>query len=139
MKSPLTRCVAVTTVALFLLVPAGCGSSGPPLGTVKGKVTLNGEPLEFASVRFQPTAAGGKPSSGYTDAEGNYELRFTKDRNGAMVGTHKVRISTFAQSNDGKAPIPERVPQEYNDQTTLEREVVAGDNTHDFELVGTVK
>ena len=61
---------------LLGLLLAGCGSEDE-LATVKGKVTLNGEPLEGATVQFQPTAEGGAPSSGQTDGKGRYELMFT--------------------------------------------------------------
>ena len=69
---------------------AGCGS-GNNLATVRGKVTLNGRPLQGALVEFQPTAPGGSPSSGITDAEGRYELMYTFDKRGRCAGrAHRV-------------------------------------------------
>jgi hypothetical protein len=128
--------IAVCFSGLTVFTTLGCGSSGPPLGYVEGKVTLNGQPLPHARVTFQPQATGSSPSTGITDENGHYELQFSLEEKGAMIDTHQVRISTFAQSNDGKPPLPEKVPAEYNDATTLECEVKSGKNTHDFELKG---
>ncbi|MFM7058984.1 MAG: hypothetical protein ACKO2P_18900 [Planctomycetota bacterium] len=71
-----------------LTVGVGC-SDGPPLGTVSGKVTQGGQPIPFAYVQFQPTDPPGTYASAYTDVEGQYELRFSESRNGALVGRTK--------------------------------------------------
>ena len=117
---------------------AGCGPSGPPLGIVHGTITLDGEPLHGARVEFQPQGEGGSPSYGITDAAGHYEANFSVKRPGAMVGTHTVRVSTYAQSpgGDSTKDLPERVPPQYNSNSELQVEVKAGENTHDFPLVG---
>lgn len=59
---------------LMLFIFAGCGESGPELGTVSGFVTLDGEPLANASVGF--TGVDNGPSCyGKTNAGGVYELK----------------------------------------------------------------
>ena len=85
--------------AVTLLTTVGCGPGGPELGTVTGIVTFKGEPLPEAEIEFQPEAEG-TPSYGTTDQEGRYELRFTPERNGAMVGTHRVQITTYRYESD---------------------------------------
>lgn len=79
---------------LFMLVPllGGCGMGGPELAPVRGRVTLDGRPLELADVVFQPEAAL-SPSYGRTDAEGRYELGYKRGVGGAIVGEHTVAIS----------------------------------------------
>ena len=86
--------------SLFLLVASivtisfgsGCGGhGGPPLGTVTGKVTLDGEPVPGLSVTFIPEE-GGSPSYGGTDDNGEYRLYFNQKRAGAELGSHKVII-----------------------------------------------
>ena len=122
-------------IPLCLLV-AGCGSDDG-LARVKGKVTLNGEPLEGAIVQFQPTAEDGSSSAGMTDAEGRYELMSTFDTPGAMPGEHVVTIRTAAayyEEEDGEAVQPERIPAKYNTRTELKRTVEPGRNTFDFDL-----
>ena len=119
-------------LALFL---AGCGSDGPERGRVKGKVTLNGQPLENADVEFQPDE--GSPSYGMTDDRGRYRLMYTRDKEGAMIGEHTVRITTSTTDTDvrgNEVAVPQRVPPKYNAQSELIREVKPGKNTWDFEL-----
>jgi hypothetical protein len=59
--------------ALALLV-AGC--SGPSVGTVKGKVLYNGEPLGGADLEFKPETDLALGSfGGQTDAEGLFKIK----------------------------------------------------------------
>ena len=72
-------------VAIGLSV-AGCSTSDQPqLGTVHGKVTLDGQPLAGAIVVFSPVAEG-RQSFAETNAEGEYELIDLRDTRGAIVG-----------------------------------------------------
>lgn len=115
---------------------AGCGLEGD-LAKVKGRVTLGGEPLEGAIVQFQPTFEGGSSSAGCTDAKGRYQLMYTFDKSGAMVGEHVVTIRTadvYYECEDGAAEGEERIPARYNSQTQLTRTVEPGSNRFDFEL-----
>jgi hypothetical protein len=128
----------VRGLTLILLGPlvAGCGSNGD-LAMVKGRVTLNGEPLEGATVEFQPTAEGGSPSYGMTDDDGRYRLMSTFDTAGAMPGEHIVSIRTAGTCFDDQGnefEREERVPPQYNAQTELRRTVEPGSNRFDFEL-----
>lgn len=127
-----------------MLLLAGCGAAdGPELARVSGTVTLNGEPLPHAVVQFQPTGPQGSYSAARTDESGFYELRFTRDRSGAIIGTHRVSISTAApdaeDENGNPRPIAEQVPASYNAQSTLTREVKRGANTIDLPLTGVAR
>ncbi|MFG0239925.1 MAG: carboxypeptidase-like regulatory domain-containing protein [Gimesia chilikensis] len=125
----------LSTLSLCLTVGCGdsAGSDQPDLGTVSGVVTMDGKPLPAVTVTFTPTE--GRPSNGVTDEEGHYELGYLRDTMGAVIGTHKVSISTPQD-----APTPpgqtykDPIPAKYNAQTTLTEEVKAGDNTIDFKL-----
>ena len=115
-----------------LLVCLGCGASD--VGYVEGTVTMDGSPLPDAMVTFQPES--GRPSYGRTDANGRYELVYTRNEKGAVPGKHTVSISTL-QGGDpdaGGELVPEKVPAKYNTRTELTREVQAGSNEFDFEL-----
>lgn len=127
-----------------LLLLAGCGAAdGPELARVSGTVTLNGEPLPHAVVQFQPTGPQGSYSAARTDESGFYELRFTRDRSGAIIGTHRVSISTAApdaeDENGNPRPVAEKVPATYNAQSTMIRDVEPGANTIDLPLTGEVR
>ena len=116
-------------LAALLLAAAGCGGAGdrPELGQVEGTVTLDGNALAGATVTFQPQE--GKASRGVTDAGGHYELIYLRDIKGAVIGPHKVTITTASEA----AP-QEKLPARYNRQTELNKEVAAGANTIDFPL-----
>lgn len=129
-----SRSLTLPVCLLSLLIAAGgCGSGPaeelPPLATVTGTVTLDGEPLAGANVMFTPQA-GGALSSGTTDDQGRYELRYGAAETGAAIGRHKVRISKHGTGSD----TTDAVPEKYNAATTLEREVTEGANQLDFEL-----
>lgn len=128
--------VPAFTPVLFCLLLAGCGSEGG-LASVKGKVTLNGEPLEGAIVQFQPTAEDGSSSAGKTDAKGRYELMYTFDTPGAMPGEHIVSIrmaATYYEEEDNEVQPQIRIPAEYNSRSKLRRTVEPGRNRFDFDL-----
>lgn len=130
------RCPAVVLTCLVvvgsLALQTGCGGTSdmPDLGKVTGVVTLDGQPLSGAQVQFAPPT--GRPSTGETDASGSYNLRFTADEPGAIVGSHTVRINTAVDGRDD--PSTERVPARYNSKTELTAQVEEGKNEIDFDL-----
>jgi len=120
---------------LLVALAVGCGESGPPLGTVQGTVTLDGQPLAEAELMFMSDVGGA--SLGMTDAEGRYSLWYAGGSQGAVVGSHVVTITTAITESDGEGNETtrlERVPAKYNVETTLTADVQEGDNTFDFHL-----
>jgi hypothetical protein len=135
MKSRISR-LLLAVVGILCLIAAGCFGGGPTLGSVTGKVTLDGNPLEGAIVEFEPEQ--GRPSSATTDSEGKYELNFTFQEKGALVGKHTVRIFPQTEDEDGNELPPAaivQIPAKYNEQSGLTAEVERGSNTCDFELL----
>ena len=126
--------VAVGTAALSVTFLVGCSRDGPEIAPVEGTVYLDGEPLEGAYLKFQPP--NGRPSVGVTDANGEYEMIYSRQENGALVGEHTITITTYQRGNweDGIPPVPEKVPAKYNSQSELKRTVEPEHNTIDFEL-----
>ena len=93
----MSRVLCIAAACCFVcLVVIGCGPGGPELGTVTGKVTLDGKPVTNGLVTFAPVAKGGA-SIGKTDANGQYELLFV-DRKGALLGQHKVTVTTVQEA-----------------------------------------
>lgn len=113
-------------------VAAGCGD-GPMLVDVTGTVTIDGTPLDNATVVFRPKQ--GRPSYGVTDAQGRYALRYTTEKLGALPGEHAVMITTAGGGNeDSPATKKETIPARYNRNTTLTATVDPSHRTHDFAL-----
>lgn len=121
--------------SLGVLSLAGCSRSGPELAVVEGEVRLNGQPLPDALVEFQPEMAG-SPSVGVTNEDGVFQLRFTKDRWGAVPGKHTVKIDHDVDGREGHPGTTAIIPPRYNVQSELKREVEPGRNFYEFELRG---
>ena len=127
-------CRPALVLATGAMLLAGCGR-GSNLRKVNGTVTLDGKPLPDAVVSFRPVE-GGRQSSGRTDANGRYELRYSAKELGAVVGKHKVTLTT-ATGEDSQARFRgDKVPPQYRDgvETKLEEEVSRGPNTIDLHL-----
>lgn len=120
---------------LTAFIVAGCGSGEPPTYPVKGKVTLDGKPLEKGLIRFSP-AGNASPVGGEIKA-GEYTLN-------APPGESKVEITSTIVVGQRKAyntpdsPMvditKEAVPEQYNTRSSLKYEVKPGSNTKDFDL-----
>lgn len=110
---------------------------------VTGTVRLDGKPLADAVVQFNPTNAAGPKSASEsyagasysnsaTDANGWYNLKFSRSRLGVLPGTHRVEIWT---SYDWGGPGIELVPPKYRgEKSTLSKEVSLGSHVIDFDL-----
>ncbi len=132
------------SIACILFV-SGCGPSGPKLGSVTGTVTLDGKPVQGALVTFISKAENGSSSFGKTDANGKYQLEFSTERFGAMLGAHEVEIVT-KRVNKSEEPdtgtvvqkefIP--IPKHYA-RGALTAEVKAGSNVCNFPLTTNPK
>lgn len=130
------RATRLLSFALLALLAVGCsGSNLPDMGQVSGVVTLDGAPYANAYVVFSPTQ--GRPSEGVTDSEGKYKLNYMPGAPGALLGNHKVSITTQYQAPenpDAAPPFVEPLPAKYNIQSTLTATVQPGNNQIDFAL-----
>jgi hypothetical protein len=116
--------------SLGLLAIAGCGNGGrPTLGRVHGCVTLDGKPLADAKVIFRSQEAKVRESWAFTDASGEYVLKYLRDIMGGTIGKNFVRISKPREGARG-----EMLPGKYNTSTTLTADVKSGDNEINFDL-----
>ena len=119
------------------LMAMGCGGADDersPVAKVECTVTVNGQPLTKGSITFTPTAGTkGRGSRGSITGGKAASLNCYKDGDGAIVGTHKVKISArkaaAATAVEGEVPAvsPELIPAEFNVKSTLIRTVKAGE------------
>lgn len=117
--------------AILVALSLGCARGNQPeLGTVHGRITLDGKPLAGVTISFQP-GDGGRQSSDETDEQGRYDLIYLRDIHGAKVGKHRVVLGSSAPD----APKSDRLPARFNTQSTLAADVVRGDNQCDFTLI----
>lgn len=97
----MTRAAVRAALAVALIGASGCGPSYK-VAEVKGKVTLDGTPLEMVRVEF--LSANGPRSTGQTDESGQFTLTLDvpKAPKGAIVGAHKVVLLDLWPTKDDK-------------------------------------
>ena len=129
--------------SLPLLTGCGGGAASPDLRAASGNVTLNGNPVEGASISFFPTVQGGRSATGTTDASGNFKLSSFQKEDGALIGKYNVAITKFNPNYVMPEPGEEEkepynlLPESFGDPGTsgLSAEVTAdGENFFEFGL-----
>lgn len=81
-----------------IFVTVGCGREDrwvqgrPPVYPTSGQVLLDGEPVDKATVIFQPVSADGKPGTALTDSRGYFKAETFESGDGLTAGTHRVSI-----------------------------------------------
>lgn len=128
------RLVGVLTALVVMI--CGCAEK---MHSVSGQVSLDGAPVVDGSISFAPTDGKG-PSFGGAIVSGSYAVA------APTHGRKVVRVSAI-RTTGRKVPedplIPNSplvdetepyIPIEFNDQSTLTCDVVAGPNSFDFNL-----
>jgi hypothetical protein len=127
---------------MFAGLLLGCSASGPPRAAVSGTVKLNGQPVEEGSIQFIPVEGTTGPGVGGIIKNGQYQIPQAK---GVMVGKNRVELRAIKKTGkkvqDPTKPqgilTDERgqaFPPEYNDDSTLVRDIKAEDNIVNFDI-----
>lgn len=109
-----TRLLRGAIITFAVALTLGCNQSQYEMAKVTGVVTLDGKPFVWGSVSFAPVTTSssenaGKPAFGMLDSEGRFELSTYSERDGAVVGQHRVTVFCVEDGANGKAPswVPE--------------------------------
>lgn len=141
MSAPPRRVILAT---LCLIVLSGCGGTkgGPATIDVTGTVTLNGTPVDGATVLFSPdigSSDGRLASQATTDGEGRFKLSTHvgggKFKSGIVPGKYVVAISKLDTSAAKNTFTPPKnlLPHKYADpKTSLLTAEVATAMANDF-------
>ena len=122
-------CIHFTAFVVLLAAVSGCGTGGPQVAPVHGRVTLDGRPLAQADITFQPEGAQ-RASIGRTTADGRYELAYKRGEPGAIVGKHTVYVEVSSELVKNPPPVPAR----YAANSELHFQVEPGENEINLEL-----
>jgi hypothetical protein len=106
MKTSMPSIFRSLLLGVALLASAGCGGSGTV--SVKGVVTLDGEPLPKATISFMPLSSEGRAAYGVSDAKGNFRLTTVSPDDGIMPGEYKVMV----QEEGEEKPDPKTFSEE---------------------------
>ncbi len=148
LETRFNTCVALLVwVAGILLLVAGCGGSDSNtegLAAVEGEITFDGQPLERGTVLFIPVGGAGRKTGG-TIESGWYYIPETK---GPNLGKYRVEVYSYGpgagvgedqglaeEGEEGQGSVKQRIPTAYNKKSTLQVEITAGTNRHDFSLL----
>jgi hypothetical protein len=143
-----------TSAGMALAIAAtGCGGGAPddrPRVAVRGTVTLDGQPLENAVIRFVPLPGVDGPTASNAIVAGTFELPAYA---GPVAGPHRVEIEStdhggiepddetaLAEVAAGKRKPgkPVKIPAIYNSRSTLER-IIQSDSSNEFEFTLVTK
>jgi hypothetical protein len=133
------KIVAAFLLGSLALLPSGCGSGVG--ATVTGLLTIDGKPAP-AGVRidFEPQVENASSSTGFTDARGEYEMRFNVNKVGVMPGESLVRVSILPEVGaDGKPVVTAglegfKLPDSIGKNSTLRKAVKPGRNRIDIAI-----
>jgi hypothetical protein len=110
MNPSLRRGAAALLPALALIALAGgCNHSG--LVEASGRLTYQGKPVPGTRVYFQPDD-GSRRSTGLTDDDGNFKLRFSSQETGVKPGAHTVYLRYEPSAEEEIHKIPPKAPRE---------------------------
>jgi hypothetical protein len=100
----LDRRIGISVCVIVGLFAAGCGEKSdlPKTYGVTGTVTLDGKPVDGATVTFVP-GEGGTPAVGTTNASGQYSLKSFGTAQGAIPGPYLVQIVKYQFASTGAA------------------------------------
>jgi hypothetical protein len=106
----MSRCLTYSKSlgALVVLAALGCGNKN--LVSVKGVVTLDGQPVEGALVKFVPKGDGGShghEATAVTDDSGHFSLGTLAEGDGAWRGVYKVCVQKIIIDPAMQAKMPE--------------------------------
>jgi len=137
---------------LTVVFAAGCGGydkwkdGRPKTYFTSGKVLLDGQPVEGATVTFQPVdEATGKPGSAVTDSNGYFEVQTFDPGDGLTEGVHRVAIAKTRMLDkatkqevtevNSDAPLIEDhlLPKKFSSFTTSKLEVTIQPKTNKLE------
>jgi hypothetical protein len=133
------RCntVAAAFLAIGCFVGCGGGEKSRPTVEIKGKVTLDGTPIEKGFISFESQGGQGSVQAAPIES-GAYVAKVEPGMKRVRITAPKVVGNKKVYEGDPASPeeeiTEETVPAQFNTQSSLEREVKSAAGDVDFEL-----
>jgi len=102
----LKRKVLGTSTLVLAVTLAGCGGD---LVSVKGVVTIDGQPLGTGNISFHPVD-GGPVGHGAIQSDGSFTIR-TATEKGLAPGAYRVTVVATGEAPEPTPQNPEPIPQ----------------------------
>lgn len=138
------RFLSLLGISLAVAALTGCGEAATSKAQVKGKVTVNGEPVKGGTIVIAPAIGSGELASGDVQPDGTFVMSTSKANDGAPIGKArisykppKVEYAGTPDDWDSSKGDPPRPKSEYEGMTPKqgEIEVKEGSNELTVELV----
>lgn len=118
----------LSCLILFSMLLVGCGEPGPPMGTVRGKVTIGGSPPPEPILVFYINSTIGHGGLSTTQEDGSYAIDTP-----FKVGEYTIYFQKIVNSDGPVSTAQEQltiVPKEYGNEMTspLKKTLEEGDN-----------
>lgn len=119
---------------LIAAFAAGCGDSGPPKGTVEGKVTIGGAPPTEKAIVYFINSTIGSGGAAQIGEDGSYEINEPM-----LVGEYTIYFERIVESDGPVSTAQEQlqaIPREYRTEASspLKKQVDAGKNEIDIDV-----
>lgn len=113
-----------------LIGSMGCGPRGlPNMVPIRGRVTLDGQPLTTGSVIYAPKIPGGRQAKGELGGDGTFTLTTLRPGDGAQAGEYLVSVISFKpypgdptreqiEAAGGMLDRESAIPKKYSDPAT---------------------
>ena len=121
----------------WIFAVAGCGSGGDfPVEPTTGVVMCDGQPVPHVTVFFEPLASGetalaGKQGIGIADENGKFPVSTYAERDGAVLGRHRVRVGRPT----GDSHPDFSCPCQLNPERDVMQVEVKRDGPNDFQVI----
>jgi len=111
------RSILVSTCIVSLILLAGCKTRDrgniPQTAPVSGTVTLDGKPVDGATVVFVPTGTPAYGAYAITDSSGRFTLKSSETVTGAVPGGYLVQVTKLVPDTSGSVVVtPEEAEHE---------------------------
>ena len=130
---PQIRRFALLSLAFVCLVATSCGTAGPKLHPVTGKVLFEDKPAEGATVVFHLTdgAPDAPKPAGTVGSDGSFKLNTYPHGEGAPEGEYTILVTWFDTPKNDNAEPKSRISLAYSQvaKSGLKASVKAGTNT----------
>lgn len=126
-------------IIALMVAFAGCGGSGLRRSTipVRGKITLDGKPVDGGTVSFDPKDGKGGSVSAQISG-GNYETRVEPGLKIVRINYPKILRTEKAYPTSENSPVidvtEEAIPAKYNSASRLEKDLTEVSGSVDFDL-----
>jgi len=118
------RVAWLAVLGLMVLQGAGCGGPRSKLVPVEGVVTLDGQPLDRATVLFIPQKGDTPSANGLSGPDGTFKLSTYDSGDGALPGEYKIVVTMSEVESAEVAGGAANTPQSMTDMMRKHNEMI---------------